>query len=420
MAMQAGSASLRSLHWVLKVGNLRKSLHFLQGVLGLRVLRHEEFSEGCEATCNGPYGGAWSKTMVGFGPERNHFALELTYNYGIEEYEFGNDLQHIALYHDCALERAKAFGYTVENNLITGPDNYKYLILPPEAGREEQFAFVSLRVNDLSRSVSYWKDLLGLRDFTQNFPSNKENSVAFLGFHQNQTLLQLQCLHDGEKVNHSLSGGRIAFACKSVPEIFDKVKAAGEVVQTPPLTLPTPGKADVVVTILLDPDEYEICFVEDVGFYDLATPTYDVVDFEERAQRGGDGVPLKRGRETSSEDNANESLDVNQVAILEDEDKLPAILESANSVILEFSASWCKNCKKASPLMKQLVSGQPTGGKGVLVVDVDIDDCPEVAEEYGVSSIPRFIAISNKKKVDDYTGSNAEELTSFFKKHATN
>ena len=25
-------------------------------VLGLRVLRHEEFESGCEATCNGPYG----------------------------------------------------------------------------------------------------------------------------------------------------------------------------------------------------------------------------------------------------------------------------------------------------------------------------------------------------------------------------
>jgi hypothetical protein len=41
---------------------------------------------------------------------------------------------------------------------------------------------------------------------------------------------------------------------------------------------------------------YEICFVEDIGFYELATPTYDVVDWADRASRGGDGVPLKRGR----------------------------------------------------------------------------------------------------------------------------
>jgi len=58
---------------------------------------------------------------------------------------------------------------------------------------------------------------------------------------------------------------------------------------TPPLTLPTPGKADVVVTILADRDGYEICFVEDEAFYALATPLYDVIDFQERALRGGDG-----------------------------------------------------------------------------------------------------------------------------------
>jgi hypothetical protein len=43
-----------------------------------------------------------------------------------------------------------------------------------------------------------------------------------------------------------------------------------------------------------DPDGYEICFVEDRAFYDLATATYDIVDFEERASRGGDGHPPPR------------------------------------------------------------------------------------------------------------------------------
>lgn len=46
-----------------------------------------------------------------------------------------------------------------------------------------------------------------------------------------------------------------------------------------------------MVTILVDRDGYEICFVEDEAFYDLATPTYDVVDFAARAKKGGDGHP---------------------------------------------------------------------------------------------------------------------------------
>ena len=40
-----------------------------------------------------PYDGKWSKSMVGYGPEDNHFVVELTYNYGIKEYKVGNDFQ---------------------------------------------------------------------------------------------------------------------------------------------------------------------------------------------------------------------------------------------------------------------------------------------------------------------------------------
>jgi catechol 2,3-dioxygenase-like lactoylglutathione lyase family enzyme len=51
------------LHWVFKVGNLRSNLDFYENILGMRVLRHEEFSTGCDAKCNGDYARPWSKTM---------------------------------------------------------------------------------------------------------------------------------------------------------------------------------------------------------------------------------------------------------------------------------------------------------------------------------------------------------------------
>ena len=66
-------------------------------VLGMKVLRHEEFEKGCEAACNGPYDGRWSKTMVGYGPEDSHFVVELTYNYNIGQYKRGNDFQVLSL-----------------------------------------------------------------------------------------------------------------------------------------------------------------------------------------------------------------------------------------------------------------------------------------------------------------------------------
>lgn len=30
--------------------------------------------------------------MIGYGPEDNHFVIELTYNYGVKSYKMGNDL----------------------------------------------------------------------------------------------------------------------------------------------------------------------------------------------------------------------------------------------------------------------------------------------------------------------------------------
>ena len=85
--------------------------------------------------------------------------------------------------------------------------------------------------------------------------------------------------------------GRVAFACDNVEPIYERIKKKKEHLETEILVLPTEGKADVRVVILKDRDDYEICFVEDIAFYQLATPTYDVIDWEARAKNGGDRAP---------------------------------------------------------------------------------------------------------------------------------
>jgi catechol 2,3-dioxygenase-like lactoylglutathione lyase family enzyme len=270
----------RALHWVLKIGSLKQSMAFYEHVLGLRVLRHEEFESGCEATCNGPYGGAWSKTMIGYGPEHSNFALELTYNYGIEGYAFGNDLQYIAVANPSALVRAASLGYNVQGNVIQGPDSYRYKVLPRVPGRAENFLVVALRVANLARAVGYWRDVLGMREvplppgLESHGPNGVLNPSTVLSFGEDgeQAMLQLVEVQDGQAVDHALSSGRIAFACKAVAPIHAAAVAAGEKVLTPPLRLPTPGKADVVVTILADRDNYEICFVEGTSRCSVLSP----------------------------------------------------------------------------------------------------------------------------------------------------
>ena len=48
----------QALHWVFKVPSPRaETMKFYRDILGMKILRHEEFEKGCEAACNGPYDG---------------------------------------------------------------------------------------------------------------------------------------------------------------------------------------------------------------------------------------------------------------------------------------------------------------------------------------------------------------------------
>ncbi|GIX87412.1 glyoxalase domain-containing protein 4, partial [Caerostris extrusa] len=107
--------------------SVRRALHFV-----FKILRHEEFEEGCKATCNGPYDGKWSKTMIGYGPEDNHFVAELTYNYGVKSYKLGNDFIGISIDSNDILKNAEVKGWPVERendiSVLKAPGGYKYFI----------------------------------------------------------------------------------------------------------------------------------------------------------------------------------------------------------------------------------------------------------------------------------------------------
>lgn len=45
--------TIRALHYVFKIPNRGKAVEFYKKILGMQVLRHEEFCEGCKAACNG-------------------------------------------------------------------------------------------------------------------------------------------------------------------------------------------------------------------------------------------------------------------------------------------------------------------------------------------------------------------------------
>ncbi|WP_020393951.1 lactoylglutathione lyase [Thiolinea disciformis] len=77
---------MRILHTMLRVGDLERSIEFYTKVLGMRLLRRNDYPEG-----------KFTLAFLGYGSESDQAVLELTYNWGVERYELGNAYGHLAL-----------------------------------------------------------------------------------------------------------------------------------------------------------------------------------------------------------------------------------------------------------------------------------------------------------------------------------
>ncbi len=84
---------MRMLHTMLRVGDMERSKAFYTQVLGMKVLREHDFPDG-----------KFSLAFVGYGDEKHHTVLELTYNYGVDSYEMGKAFGHIAIEVDDAYQ----------------------------------------------------------------------------------------------------------------------------------------------------------------------------------------------------------------------------------------------------------------------------------------------------------------------------
>ncbi|XP_054712107.1 glyoxalase domain-containing protein 4-like [Uloborus diversus] len=288
-------AQRRALHFVFKIGDRKETIKFYTEILGMKVLRHEEFDEGCKASCNGPYDGKWSKTMIGYGPEDNHFVAELTYNYGIKSYKLGNDFMGITINSSEAIKNARKHNWNVKEedglNVVEAPGGYKYYLVD-KPSNNDPVEKVTLAVSNLSKSVEYWNGLLDMKIF------EKKDDEVILGYSNEQCKLHLKSING--PVNHEQAFGRIAFSCptKELAGIEHNIKEAGHKILTPLVSLDTPGKATVHVVILADPDGHEICFVGDEAFRELSQvdPKGDALLNEALAADKSDEWFAKKGK----------------------------------------------------------------------------------------------------------------------------
>lgn len=74
--------------------------------------------------------------------------------------------------------------------------------------------------------------------------------------------------------------------------------------------------------------------------------------------------------------------------------------------LVDFFAPWCGPCQVQGPIIDEVA--EEIGDKAV-VAKVNIDDNPELAEKYGVMSIPTLILFKDGQAAETMTGMQAKE-----------
>ena len=81
-------------------------------------------------------------------------------------------------------------------------------------------------------------------------------------------------------------------------------------------------------------------------------------------------------------------------------DNFEEVKSSEKTVLLDFYADWCGPCRMVSPLVDEIAEEHPE----YLVGKINVDDDPELAEKYGVASIPNLVVLKNGEVANQTAG----------------
>jgi thioredoxin 1 len=107
-----------------------------------------------------------------------------------------------------------------------------------------------------------------------------------------------------------------------------------------------------------------------------------------------------------------ESNGVKQVS---DTDFDKVVIQGGKPAFVDFWAPWCGPCRIIGPFVEELA---PSYQDKAIIAKLNVDDNPEVAQRYGVTSIPTVMMFKDGKLVDRAVGAMPKgELQKFIERN---
>jgi len=240
-------------------------------VLGMHILKHEEFEETSTSLINGPWNTIWSKTMIGYGEESDAFVFEVIYNYGKHKYELGNDSKFFGLAETDISFRALHRGIEVKidkyGECLEDPTGYKWILVPGETTKPQVY-YVALNCSDVKRSIEFYCTFFGME-------KHEPNGVYFPG-----NDFYIQFWQSNKPIDHKETGSRLWIGVEDLRlarNSFSKENIRHE--------LQDDGAIELFVAI--DPDGYEVCVVKTKSYLELSKARKGdaLIDWNKRKQK---------------------------------------------------------------------------------------------------------------------------------------